>query len=248
MSKISYQPYQNRQRVRWVIVVILILTSFAGGVAGGWYLLQTSGRKALVETGKLNRELQAARDEIQDLTRQLAIIENSGRVDRMAARGTQDDLRNLQDQLAEAGRELEFYKRIISPEQRNHELRIQGLKLLENSGNRFVLTVSQGVARENAVSGVAKLQFRGKMNAENFTFGLREVDSEKRDKLGFSFKYFQTLSGSLEFPQGFELESIEVSIRSSDGSVSQVRDWSVEALRAGANQGSGELGETTNLN
>jgi len=49
------------------------------------------------------------------------------------------------------------------------------------------------------------------LNGEKRVLSLKDVDAEKRKRLKFSFRYFQTVSDALYFPHDFELQTVTVS-------------------------------------
>ncbi|GEM_PF-1002126 len=248
-SKYNYQPYQARIRHRWFLIAILVFVSFLLGVIGGWYLLESAGKKVLTDKTRISDDRDSAYMELSDLKRQLAIYENSGQVDRMAAKHTQDELLKLQDKLADLSKELEFYKRIISPEHRNYELRIQNFRLIENQGHKFVLTVSQGIGRVGTVSGTAKVYFKGLIDGAVHRFSIQDLDPKKRSKLHFSFRYFQTLTGDLLWPEKFELESVEVIVKSTSGKSAEIsKQWSVEELQKESEYSNQSTGDSKIMN
>ncbi|MGH8551758.1 MAG: DUF6776 family protein, partial [Methylococcales bacterium] len=131
----------------------------------------------------------------------------------------------------EAGKELEFYRRIVLPKNRKDELRIQGLRI---QGQQVALTLSQGIGRHATVQAHAILSFAGRLNGKKTALKLEQVDREKRSRLNFSFRYFQTATVDLEFPDGFVLENITVTAATDNKETKKIsKAWTVAELQTG---------------
>ncbi|RUM52199.1 MAG: hypothetical protein DSY87_07185 [Methylococcus sp.] len=76
------------------------------------------------------------------------------------------------------------------------------------------------------------------MNGEKRVLSLKDVDAEKRKRLKFSFRYFQTVSDALHFPHDFELQTVTVSAEAQTKRRSKLSEsWTSEQLKNGFKRG-----------
>ena len=226
-----YLPYSKRISRRWLIGLGVLLVIFAIGVVCGRFLLAGAGRAVLIKTEQLSRSLDKISGQNQELKRQITIFENASRVDRMAMENIQTDLLALQEKLSTADKELEFYHRIISPDNRDSDLQIERFRMFDDSGLKYVVTLSQGIAKNSSIKGRIQIEFSGKVNGEEQVLALQETDSEGRRELVFSFRYFQSIVGGIDWPDGFVLDSVLVRAKAQTrGAVEVSKAWSAEQL------------------
>jgi hypothetical protein len=230
-SKLNYRPYHRRRGLRWLGTAGIVVLAFLSGVFAGRYLWEYIGQQISLERDEIARKLAEAESVISQLKMKNAVYENASLVDQLAVKNTQEDLKELQGKLRKMGKELEFYRRIVSPSPRDFKLRIQSLRMFP--GQQFALTLSQGIGKSASIQATARMQFAGRLNGEQKVLKLSEVDSEGRKKLEFSFRYYQTQTASVRFPPGFELESVTVTATPRIKHAKKVsRVWSIKDLES----------------
>ena len=246
-SKYRYLPYHRRNRRRWLIIGLIMIGAFLIGIVAGIYLWEFLGHRASIERDEIARRLDEAESVIAQSKLQIAVYENASRVDQLAVKNTQNDLKALQDKLLEMGKELEFYRRIVSPKHREYELRIQSFRIYQNQ--QFALTLSQGIGRDADIRASARIQFTGRLNGIEKVLELRDVDKEKRSRLEFAFRYFQTETVGIDFPDGFELERVNVSATPRTKEAKTIsRTWNIDELETQSDNAVSEMGDLNNLN
>lgn len=172
-------------------------------------------------------------DEVVELRRQLAIFENTSRVDRLAEQRITADLLKLQKQLAASKKELEFFRRIISPDKSNNDLQIQSFKLFDDVKPRYVVNLTQGIGKNRIVKGVVHMQATGYLYQERHVLSLMDFDTKRRFKLPFSFRYFQSIKGEIMWPDGFRLESVQVWLKPETKGLSEItKSWTSDELKS----------------
>ena len=165
----------------------------------------------------LQREAAEGRRTIDELTRQVAILETSRDIDRETYSRVERSLTELEANLQAQEEELAFYRGIISPPDGVPGLRIQSLEIDPAGGEqRYVLrlVLMQAVVHNRTVRGVVTLRLAGNRDGTAMTLPLDEVTAE--DGLGeieYEFRYFQGLERQIELPVGFEPTSVEVEVR-----------------------------------
>ena len=208
------------------------MLAFVVGLLCGRYLLNEIGPSAIGTASLLSDEVEELQIENNELKRKIAIFENASRVDRLAERRTTEDLLELESQLSTAQKELEFYSHIISPENQNNELQIQSFRLIEDLKPRFIVNLSQGVGKNRLVKGVLHIQATGLLHGEKHVLSLMDFDVEKRTRIKFSFRYFQSIEGEIVWPDEFVLESVQVWIKPETQGLSEVtKSWGLDELK-----------------
>lgn len=229
MGRFQYHRY------RWAIgLIVLLLIAFSEGALLGHYLGSKQGKQSAAELssqaaaaqGKLRAQLQAVSNENVQLKEQMVILESSSKVDRLAVLDAQTAMAEMQKQLSEAKQEVDLYRRIGSAEKPEQTLSIQDFQIVRDTGLQYRLTLSQGVGQPKEVAGTVEIAIVGRMNSEQRILTLKDFDKEHSEGLTFQFQYFQLLSGSIDWPQAFVPESVEVQVISETAGIRSIkRRW-----------------------
>lgn len=208
------------------------MLAFVFGLLCGRFLLNGGGYSAVGTASSMSDNVEELQIENIELKRKIAIFENASRVDRLAERRTTEDLLELESQLSTAHKELEFYSRIISPENQNNELQIQNFRLIEDLKPRFIVNLSQGIGKNRLVKGVLHIQATGLLNGEKHVLSLMDFDVKRRTSIKFSFRYFQSIEGEINWPNEFILESVQVWIKPETKGLSEItKSWEIDELK-----------------
>lgn len=198
----------------------------------GYFFLKGFDGSAAVESGQLSEDVDRLQEEVVELRRQIAIFENASRVDRLAEQRTTADLLKLQEQLTDSNKELEFFRRIISPDKSNNELQIQSFNLFDDVSPRYVINLTQGIGKNRVVRGVVHMQATGNLYGERHVLSLMDFDAKHRLKLPFSFRYFQSIEGEIKWPEGFQLKSVQVWLKPETKGLSEItKSWTSDELK-----------------
>ncbi len=171
---------------------------------------------------------------IEELRREIAILETSRDIDRATYAQIEADLGRLQAELQTSEEELAFYRGIVSPEDGVAGLRIQNLEVRSTGFERqhvLRLMLVQAIIHSDPVAGTAEVRMSGAIGGERVEFGLGEIAGiGGTDVLAYDFRYFQNFEQQVVLPAGFEPDMVEVSIRptSPPGEpVTQRFQWSI---------------------
>jgi len=168
----------------------------------------------------------------ESLLAQVAILERSAGIDLQAAEDIRNDLERLEDELQAAREEVEFYRGIVSPGDVHSGLRIHRFTL-EDDGvpgrYHYDLVLTQLKHNNRTVSGVVDWKITGYMLGEPGDLALAGVTRPAVKQLKFRFRYFQSLSGVITLPEGFEASKLTITVtpagKSKQKPVEQVFDW-----------------------
>ncbi len=196
-----------------IAVVILISTGyllFQRGIhyAGTeWEVLERQGEE-------LGMQLQEAREQNAELNQQVAILQRSSEIDRLASLEVRSEFAVLQDQMRALSEELEFYRSIVSPADGKAGLQIQRFDIQAGSASgvfRYQLMLIQVQRNERYVRGVIEIEVEGIEDGKKRVLPLSVLAGEKKG-LKFKFRYFQEFGGELTMPDGFLPERVTVKV------------------------------------
>lgn len=205
----AFRARQKALRRRAILLIMALLGAFGGGLWCGQYLLTGKMEGAMARRTTLSEELQRLEEENEAYQQKIAFLESLSKVDRLAVKDTQDTLAALQKELLESKRELDFYKRIISPKTRHEGIAIQDFRLTQApDGFLYRIILSQGIGNDKIVKGKVQLLIEGSSHDVPQVLKGREVEATSDSR--FEFRYFQSLSGKLSLPEGFTPAAVEV--------------------------------------
>jgi len=219
-------------RAFWL--AILILVTAGGGYLYGYFDSYTQMKVLKEENGYLKDGLRTSEKTIEDLSQRVAVLEKGGEVDRQAADGFRDTVKDLKDQVSVLEQEVAFYKGIMAPVSSDKGLRISRIDLDAISANQYSYAVmmTQVVDNTNYVQGEVAVNVIGLRSGEQEVIALRDLD-DNISELGipFRFRYFQELKGILNLPDGFTPQQLQVVMQSrgqNSQRVEETRNWNSE--------------------
>ncbi|MCZ6715632.1 MAG: hypothetical protein O6946_01050 [Gammaproteobacteria bacterium] len=227
----SHSPV--RSRVNWAIALLMmssaIWLSFEyGRMQAGFFVLEA------VETES------GLRQQIADLTatsdglrQQVAVLETSTRIDEEAYSQVEERLVELQQELAERQKDLNFYRGIMAPESQAEGLQIKEMNLLQLAEAKYFrlhLVLMQAINHSRIVSGRVRISVDGAHDGKSVTLDFSQLSrpGEEIEPIVFSFRYFQEFERELVLPEGFVAERINVEpvpSRRPSRAVRQSFDW-----------------------
>jgi len=212
------RPARTERRSMVVYLVGLAL------LASGSYLLYELGRiqggYSMLDQRQERLEAEAALAErdaiIEELRRQLTVLETSRDIDRETYSEVERNLSRLQARIQAQEEELAFYQGIVSPEDGVAGLRIQNLEISPaDSEQRYTLrmVLVQAIIQARPVAGVVRFHIAGTRGGEALELDLEDLTpDEAAGELAYAFRYFQGLEQELVFPVGFEPDRVDVEI------------------------------------
>jgi cell division protein FtsB len=209
-----------RRRYRFFAVLFVLL------IAAGGYLSFELGR---YQAGYAVADVRRQRAEdtrtianlersVDDLRRQVALLETSREIDRETYAQVETNLASLQARIQAQDEELAFYQSIVSPQDGVAGLRIQNMEILpvDSEQQRYLLklVLVQAIVHSRRVAGVVRLRLAGRNGGVPAALELADLAGDgAAAELPYDFRYFQGLEQLLMLPAGFEPERVEVEIR-----------------------------------
>lgn len=230
--KMVVRPHRPlRNGMVYTILAVLVLATIAGAFEFG--RLRAGFNATDSERARLRAE-----SEIDSLTRvnrelreRIALLERSSEIDREAREQVQGSLSAMQDELLELREELAFYRGIVSPEDAQAGLRIQGFSIAhrpESDLYRFRLVLIQTIKHDRRATGRVEVTVHGVRDGEPASIPLRELVTGEMEEISYSFKYFQDFEGDMRIPSGFSPLRVDIAVLPGGRATDAIRrtlDW-----------------------
>lgn len=208
-----HRPLRNG--VIYTVLGVLVTASIVGAFEFGQL-------RAGFDSSASERAVMAAQSEVDSLLRQnrelrdrIALLERSSEIDREAREQVQGSLSSMQDEVLELREELAFYRGIVSPEDAQAGLRIQGFKVSNRQDSdlyHYRLVLIQAIKHDRRASGRVEVTVHGVRDGEPVSIPLNELVTEDMDEIAYSFKYFQDFEGDIRIPAGFAPLRVDVAV------------------------------------
>lgn len=223
----SHRPWQRWLMLvgSWVGVFFVALSSYwLGQIQAGYNLVETAN-----EREALQQALTVQQDKAKQRGEKVAVLKRTQVIDSQSYDVVRNDLKQMQEEILELREEVEFYRGIVSPRERQAGLDIQTFKL-ESAGKErlyyFELVMSQVLKNDRFVKGVVKLVVHGVQDGEPLSLDFREISPNKSVGRSLSFRYFQRMSGEIRLPEGFVPRKVMIEMTPQKRSVvSKTFDW-----------------------
>jgi hypothetical protein len=215
----------------WMTIALFWLASILVAVAITWIVRENVPTDAAAQ-------LKNALDRNADLQQRVAVLDRAQQVANAGNADLQRAIGEKQEEIAGLRADLAFYSSLTRADAKREGLSVQGLSLVVAPGNprlyHFTLTLTQNLKPGQVASGQVKFSVEGVRADKLVTLDgndLAGVDDAK--EMGFSFKYFQQIKGTLLLPEGFTPNSVHVEADAGKDFGKSSRDFTwVEALAA----------------
>ena len=211
-----HDPLKKRLKAGALVVLL---------VGGGWGLYELGYLASGFDQSRTAERLNDYQERVayleqqnQQLTQQFAQLERSQGIDSEATTQLSSALTAMEAEMLELREELAFYRSIVSPSKMESGLHVQSFQLERGEAEgeyhyKLVLTLVRGNNR--VARGGVEMTVSGTAQGEPRTLTLAELDPGTKE-LKFSFKYFQSIEGTLTLPAGFEPSKVALKVEASD--------------------------------
>jgi hypothetical protein len=162
------------------------------------------------------------------LKMRIAVLTRSEQVARAALADVQQSLRERDDEIAGLRADLTFYARLVGGSKHEglavHALRVK--PVANSKAWNFTATLTQNFKLGQDTKGHLTLSIEGVIDGKLKTFDWNAL-SQEQDKsgIGYGFKYFQQVSGTIMFPSGFTPNRVVVRADGDGGRIEQAFSW-----------------------
>lgn len=214
-----YYTVVRRYHIHHQRLVVLALALTAAVVLGlGFWL----GRAAVhsgfgVDPARYRAqtaELEAAEMQAEDLQQALDLASARHQVDRDALELVRTELARQKEQLASLEEGLRFYRGLMAPGEIDQGLSLRRVELVarEQPGRYGFRIVAQQEASEHSLlQGELFAEVVGQQDGEDRVLEFARIsDDLEANVVPLRFRYFQSIEGDLQLPEGFQPRSISV--------------------------------------
>ncbi len=205
-------------RVKLFITGLLVVVSLVTGGMIYNHGLSMAGFERLSASRRqqdLQNQVARLETENQQLRDALARAERTLQMDKTSYQELDRSLKASGEEIVRLREELNFYRNIISPPNKQSGLRIQSLKVERTADAknmyRYKMVLIQALKHDFPVNGRARFEIRGTHAGENTVLRFPEATDEP---ISFNFKYFQDIEGEFKLPDGFSPQWIKVNVTS----------------------------------
>ncbi|MDO9178604.1 MAG: hypothetical protein Q7U16_09760 [Agitococcus sp.] len=192
--------------VAWSLTAILGL-GLSAGVAfyfGYDYGLQSVGASA-GEVKQLRLSTQQQQQAILQLNNDLATLKQDRDIAIQTAQKLQEDNKNQLASVADMQEQILLFQRLLGAKGSANTLSIENVVIKKISGNQYQyrLLLTQVTNNQTDISGKASIRI----------LGVSKKQVVSAIPVDFRFQYFKSVTGSIVLPEGFQADSIEVSLQ-----------------------------------
>lgn len=230
-------PYRPARRFLVALVLLIgVGASAAGGFLYGYYITLQTQEGELAEREELTRDLEKMQTENSELRRQVAILDRSSVMDQRATEEVQSTIMSLRERVAQLEQDIVYYRQVVSDETGETGLVISQLDIATTNSSgvySYKLVLRQLDADgDTFLLGFVNVNIVGRQGDEQIIIPLRQVSEEQEQlDIRLRFKYFQNIEGSLQLPEGFVPERVQIAAVSQEPvekSINQDFSWVVE--------------------
>lgn len=221
---------------RGVLLGLLWLASVAAAAFAGAHFAAPLMSSTQARLSAVNAAADEQAQELEAVRATVADAQRDAQVAQATNRELQETLREREQEIAALRADLGFYQRLVGgSERRTLGVHTIALRALEDDPRAFAfeLTLTQNLKKSALTEGSAQIAVEGVRDGQVVTVPWRELSGRADGApLGFSFKYFQRIEGTLALPASLVPNRILVSATSRGGErAEQAFAWD-EALAA----------------
>lgn len=230
-SELVVKPRYTRQTQ--FILLALVSLALAAVVVGVYrYGLTQSGFEfglASEAQSRLKGEIYSLRAEKAALEEALARAQRGEQMNSTTYGELEANLKRSSLEVARLREELNFYRNIISPVNKQAGVRIQNLYINKTDKPgffRYKLVVIQALNHDRQIYGRARFEITGLQNGEKRVIRINKTD--KGREISINFKYFQDIKGHFNLPPAFSATHVKVFVATRGASgrtLEKAYDW-----------------------
>ena len=224
-----------------VVLMLVLLVVFTGSVLVSYYLGHFRGgalqQQAKAEAASLKTELADSQIQVKSLQQSLANIELGAEVDRQANEEVRQQVIELKERIAVLDEENSFYKGLMAPSETRKGLTIGAVEITDTESPRkynYKVVMQQLATNHTLLSGSLTFTVFGRSAEQPVSYNIGQIsDQYKGSSIKLRYKYFQTITGELVLPDGFEPEAIELVANSTGKNATTVKKrfgWLVQEI------------------
>jgi hypothetical protein len=203
------RTHEERSRWReWATIGLFWLATILVAVALTWVLRENVPADGVAQ-------LRHALDQNAALQQRVAVLERAQQVANAANADLQRQIGERQEEVAGLRADLAFYSSLTRADAKREGFSVQALRVSAVRDNprlfNFSVTLTQNLKPGQVASGQVRLSVSGTRGDKLATIDWADLVANADAKgMGFSFKYFQQIKGTLLLPDGFVPNGVRV--------------------------------------
>ncbi|HUD41462.1 MAG TPA: DUF6776 family protein [Dokdonella sp.] len=213
---------RSRERRRALLIAAVWLISL---LVAAWLGRAATERGNGAADAQTLADLKTQNDELKA---RVAIVQRAEQVARVALEDLRRSLGERDEEIASLRADLAFYGRLVGGTRREG-LAVHDLRLTPVAGSRawnFVATLTQNIKRGQDIRGRLTLSVEGVQDGKLVTLDWKSlVDGGAASGIGYGFKYFEQVKGTIMLPEGFTPNRLHLQADGSGNRAEQDFQW-----------------------
>jgi len=195
---------------------LILLTIICGSASYGGFRVGDAFSKWQQEKIETQEQrMSGLYEELDQKVRQINYLSVELEVEQNASEQIRKELLQLRQESLQLRKELNFYQKVLAPELVADGLAIEQFSI-ENTNRknqyRFKFAIVQTDTKKRNAKGYIRMNLLGVESGQKRSLDLAKMSSLSKDKLRFSFHYFQYFEGEFILEEGFLPEDIEIKV------------------------------------
>ncbi len=231
MPPLRHASISRARRQRKLLVALgLLLAALA--LVIGFYLGQRAAYSGMGLDPDAYRAMQARepelRSRIRELEGELEVARTRREVDRQALDMVRGEIAVQKEEISALQEGLRFYRSLMAPGEIAQGLSLRPVELVALDKPRryaFRIVAQQEALKHPLLKGELSADILGLLEGEQLSYSLADLSADVDGAyVPLRFRYFQSIEGELELPEGFEPGSVSVVARASSPRKAEVRE------------------------
>lgn len=207
-------------------------------LAAGFYLGQRAAYGGMGIDPEVYREMKvaapAAAKQLKEFEAKVEIGETRNQLDRAALELVRQEMAAHKEQILQLEESLTFYQSLMSPGDLAKGLTLRPIELKATDSERrfaYRIVARQESRKHSLLKGTLSVRVEGITDQKESSLSLSALSEEvESENIVLRFRYFQTIEGELELPEGFEPKTIAIVARSTSPTKAEIVEqfpWSI---------------------
>lgn len=240
MDSNQYETVIQRRHIRRREIQVLLAVVVTGILlAAGFYLGQRAAYSGMGIDPEVYRQMEQAMPDtamrLKELDAKLEIADTRNEVDRSALELVRKEIAANNEQVLQLEESLTFYQSLMSPGDLAKGLTLKPIELKATGSERrfaYRIVARQESRKHSLLKGTLSVKVEGTTDQKESSLSLSALSEEvESEKIVLRFRYFQTIEGELELPEGFEPKTIAIVARSVSPTKAEIVEqfpWSIQ--------------------
>ena len=228
---VHYRPWR-----RFIFALCLFVVACAAVVASyhyGYSKAESDYQQAMEEWNHLHELASQQAEQLQQLNQQVANTQVGSNVNQQEMETLRQQIVELNEQITSLQESNNFYRQLMDPSENNKGIAIASFRvkaLAEARHYHYELVIQQLTKEHRMTTGKVTISVTGTTDEQLHTYPLIDLmDKPSKADIPLKLRFYQTISGDLVLPEGFEAKHVDISAeKAGDTAVTASFDWVVK--------------------